>query len=329
VSTAYCTPTGSCQLRGLAGTPCDATIASACGDGLACQDGLCCQDPQCDAHGGFCAGGHPGVCLGVNDTTCAKDADCSSGHCAEIDATSGKGICCDTACTGLCETCTSSSTPGTCVPVHGAPSTSHGSCPPATGDACSGSICDGKGRATCDGKPGPETICQQASCAGGKFNPDVACNGTGACPTVPLAYCDGFRVCASATTCATGACTADTDCADGYVCVASTGVCAPKAAHCKDGDPTTAVDAQGHEQSCAPYLCGTTGACRSSCAQSADCTGGYVCDVGAQQCVTPGSSSGTTASGGCAVHGPSDRASEFGAALLAIAAIALRRRRAR
>jgi len=80
---------------------------------------------------GVCDG--KGNCLLNNGQSCAKPAQCASGHCAD-------GHCCDKACTDTCVTCSLSTAKGTCSAVpHGSPDTN------AT-PACTGtSVCDGKG----------------------------------------------------------------------------------------------------------------------------------------------------------------------------------------
>jgi hypothetical protein len=337
VSTAFCAADGTCQLKGALGQPCDPKLVGACGTSggktLGCQNGVCCDDPQCEAHGGFCGGTHPGVCLARNNQACGADGECSSGHCADKDATSGKGVCCDTACDGVCESCTTTGTPGTCAPIAGAPAKGHGACAAGTGDACSGSVCDGTDGKSCAGKPGAETVCQAASCVAGKANPPITCNGSGSCPTVTPVYCDNFRTCLDAKSCNQGPCKADADCADGYTCDAATGKCREKAAHCKDGDPTIAIDVAGNEVPCAPYLCDTNGTCKQSCTGSTDCAGGYVCDTSIGQCTTPGAT-GSTDSGGCDASGGGGTGESghgggvgIGVAGVAIAIGALRRRR--
>ncbi len=56
------------------------------------------------------------VDMGVipNGTPCAHDSDCTSatesGHCAD-------GVCCDSACTGVCESCNLTGTVGTCTAI--------------------------------------------------------------------------------------------------------------------------------------------------------------------------------------------------------------------
>jgi hypothetical protein len=333
VTTAFCAADGTCQLKGALGQPCDPKLAGACGVGaggkvLGCQNGVCCDDPACETHGGFCGGTHPGVCLSLNNHACASDAECSSGHCAEKDATSGKGVCCDGACDGVCESCKTAGTPGTCAPIAGAPVKGHGSCPAGAGDACSGSTCDGKDGKSCASKPGAETTCQPASCASGKANSPITCNGSGSCPTVTPVYCDNFRTCLDATSCNQGPCKADADCVEGYGCEAATGKCRPKGAHCKDGAPSISIDVAGAEHDCAPYLCASDGNCSIACTESAQCAGGFLCDPDTKSCVAAGSGSGATSSGGCST-GAGPREGGAGGLALAVALATLARRRAR
>jgi MYXO-CTERM domain-containing protein len=285
-SGAYCDAAGSCQPKGGKGTACASN--DQCTSGLGCVDGVCCDDPSCSANHGFCGGANAGHCMPANGQACTGDAQCSSGHCAD-------GVCCDTACNGLCETCNSSDSAGKCIPVTGVPATGHGSCPAGTGDVCSAARCDGTSRTTCAGLPGGEVTCAPATCKDGTSTSAQTCNGSGTCPTATTSPCPNFRTCKDGSTCNAGACAADADCANSYVCDTTTGLCGPKTAHCKADDSTVSVGIDGAEQSCSPYLCDVSGACKSACVTSGDCVGGFVCSV--SQCVSPGN--GTTSSAGC------------------------------
>src|SRR3954465_10572187 len=52
-----------------------------------------------------CGANGPALSLG---DTCSCDAECGSSHCVE-------GVCCNSACSGGCQTCTAASAPGTCL----------------------------------------------------------------------------------------------------------------------------------------------------------------------------------------------------------------------
>lgn len=73
---------------------------------------------------------------------------------------------------------------------------------------------------------------------------------------------------------------------------------------------------------CLPYTCEPAfGACRTTCSSSAECAGGFVCELGTRTCVAPAAASDDS---GCAV-GNAGHDGAFPLALLALAAL-LRRR---
>src|SRR5207245_668569 len=92
---------GSCAPAKLCGNGGGCFVAADCASGFCggvkCEP--CALDMQCDA-GSYC---EANVCAPVvaNGGTCSKDAACASDHCAD-------GVCCDTACTGVCEACDAS-----------------------------------------------------------------------------------------------------------------------------------------------------------------------------------------------------------------------------
>jgi hypothetical protein len=59
--------------------------------------------------GGNDDGGSPNDAGSTNGTACTADNDCQSGHCAD-------GVCCNTACDGVCSSCKLTATKGTCTP---------------------------------------------------------------------------------------------------------------------------------------------------------------------------------------------------------------------
>lgn len=61
-------------------------------------------------------------------------------------------------------------------------------------------------------------------------------------------------------------------------------------AYCESGNPTISRNTAGASADCglAGYNCEpVSGLCRTSCQTSDMCSGGFVCDTGAQQCVRP------------------------------------------
>ncbi|MGZ3456831.1 MAG: hypothetical protein ACXVEF_44910, partial [Polyangiales bacterium] len=200
------------------------------------------------------------------------------------------GICCDRACDGVCEACTAKKR---------GVGTTDGTCGPIAA-----------------GHPPPTAAC------GGCTDAHVGtCDGKGACSATP-SPCAGNLACASTTACR-DACTDDTHCAAEYRCDA--GKCVPKQASCID-DGQRSIGADGTVTDCGLFLCGSTGACLTTCTGSSNCRAGAVCDSASSTCVaTPPSASDD---GGCAFGAPGSGRWALGAvALLAFGA--LRRRRAR
>jgi hypothetical protein len=161
-----CGPLGACGAA--SGQAC--TFGASCATGF-CVDRLCC-DRACNGPCDVCAASRgatsDGVCFtpatcvpGKNlGDTCATDAECVTSHCAD-------GVCCDSACDGLCVTCTGHG-PGVCGP---APSQTdpRGSC---AGEPGCGGSCDGAGQ--CQFPP-----------AGTRCDTCKACNGGGKCNQLP------------------------------------------------------------------------------------------------------------------------------------------------
>ena len=113
---------------------------------------------------------------------CTSDAECESGACAD-------GVCCDTSCDGVCESCNSPGQVGSCVPY-------------ANGSD-------------------PETECGSPGCGNGQQE-SFSCDGSGACQ-VQIDSCGEFAC--GKTSCLTR-CSTDADCAEGARCNA--GNCEPK-----------------------------------------------------------------------------------------------------
>ena len=238
----------------------------------ACVDGVCCGETQCGTCGecnlpgsvGSCAPvprGQPdsnapkacdngqtcdgaGTCRSAPGQACLVNADCAHEHCVD-------GLCCATACTGVCEDCTVPGRQGLCVPR---PSGSAG-----PGQGCpSGLVCDGHG--TC----GPR--CKiDSECAAGE-----RC-AAGAC--VPRSL-DG-ATCNSSETCASGSCIdghcCRTSCGSCMECTGAGGTCVPRAAGTQDQPP--------HSTCTGEYSCDGRGTCgRSSgqsCSRDRECATGH------------------------------------------------------
>lgn len=229
---AACATDGQCANGHCLGNICCASACDTCGS---CSTGAClpvaqgtggCGHYLCDGSAtscpttcgsdADCASGYycgEGVCTAkrAQGATCATDNQCASGPCVD-------GYCCNSACTNRCQACDVDGSVGTCTNVVGAP---HGGRTACAGDGslCAGS-CDGTSATAC-AYPGSDVSCRTASCSNGTATRAATCAGTGSCPAIQQDTC-GVYVCGAAA-CKTG-CTADSDCATGYLC--SLGSCA-------------------------------------------------------------------------------------------------------
>jgi len=154
--TGICSDNGSNKVccTSACGGPCDVCDASGvCRFDPANAPGQCGSGLACDGKGG---------CARVKGASCAGDGECASGHCAELPS----GVCCDSACDGVCERCAGD---GHCGGVSG-----------AVDDSC-GAPFECAGRGDCllqNGQPcALDTTCASGQCVNG------TCCGTdcGAC----------------------------------------------------------------------------------------------------------------------------------------------------
>ncbi len=146
-----------------------------------------------------------GLPAGPLGATCQSDRECATGFCVD-------GVCCQSACAGVCEACDLAGRAGSCLPVTGAP---HGSRPVCLGGstACAGS-CDGQMRTVCR-YPAGETECAPARCTEGVASARSVCSGTGVCLPPTMVSCAPFTC--SGDICA-GGCSASSPCAPGNFC---------------------------------------------------------------------------------------------------------------
>lgn len=142
----------------------------------------CHKDAYCDTKTLTC------VAKQKNGTKCSGDEQCSSGVCHATDK-----LCCDTSCTGSCESCKVSGKVGTCTPLPlGTP------CGPAT---CKSGVVE---RMVC-GPSAPSTCVKQtATCAPYRCDPSrpacaTSCAKDAECTT---GLCDFFSVLTAKGTCA-------------------------------------------------------------------------------------------------------------------------------
>ena len=183
-----------------------------------------------------------------NGTSCssATATTCQTGQCVD-------NVCCNTSCTGECQTCNGAS-PGTCTNFGGAPPKT-GSCT-GGGTFCGGS-CDGT-MATCHY---PTASCRSGSCNAATSVATVAANcAAGLCPAMTTVSCAPYTCNATLTACASG-CASDAECTPGNFC--DTGTCKPKKAN-------AAGCALAHE--CTSGFCADGVCCNAACGeQCASC----------------------------------------------------------
>jgi hypothetical protein len=254
-----------------------------CGEGNVCPDGYACApDGWCkrdDVAPNFSCGAAPSDAAVIdavsidatplpdgglaNGQACTTGTECESGNCSD-------DVCCDTACSGDCDACSTAAgatTNGTCALL-----TSATTCRAAAGECDQAETCTGSS-ATCPGNSfrSAGTQCTDSSptdCS------DAQCNGAGACNQT-----QGFE--SSGTACGS---TLDDDCTNPDTCN-STGTClsnhASSGVQCADTDTTNCDDAQ----------CNGTGTCvqdfafeaaTTPCGSATDtmCTNPDTCNAG-------------------------------------------------
>jgi hypothetical protein len=233
---------------------------------------------------------------------CTANVDCLGGNCVE-------GVCCNTACTGTCQSCLAlnkvSGADGTCGAVK-AGVDPRGSCTDDGSPACTlNGMCDGAGACqkyakSVDCKPRPcdaDADCKSGFCADGICcdkrcdGPCESCTASGKKSGV-----DGVCGVAPAGTDPRGRCAPDkgfpTSCkADGFCdgagacralapsgtpCGASTCTAGTSSGPLCDGSGTCIAATLA----CAPYLCKDTTACATACAADTDCATNAFCESG-------------------------------------------------
>lgn len=210
---ATCRPDGSCDVvSAVSGTACKAGVCNGQGS---------CVERSC-ADGKFSPNETDIDCGGPNCAPCGKGeicqvaTDCESGSCAD-------GVCCDAACSGVCEACTEGHTGvanGVCAAIRAEtdPDNECGDSSLCQGDTCSGM------RGICSAAPAL-TVCRPDSgpCDLG----DELCDGvTASCPADEISPpgTDLDNACEGA-----GVCNADETCEDAHIWSASFGFEAPVA----------------------------------------------------------------------------------------------------
>jgi hypothetical protein len=175
-----------------------------CGANNACRID-CGSDSDCAA-GYYCNGNR---CLPTKPLgrPCSVANDCTSGYCAD-------GVCCNRACNGSCEACSSA---GTCTYVSGSPRSGHPAC---TTDP-SYPVCNGYCSGSSPSCSYPTASCTHCGRIGAYpfFTPAVisASCSAGRCVDGPGTSCGTYQCDPSTVTCRTE-CTTDADCGAFYAC---------------------------------------------------------------------------------------------------------------
>jgi alpha-tubulin suppressor-like RCC1 family protein len=276
-STAY--TRSVCDGKGACPKPTMVSCAPLGCDGVICAGGCSPQNP-CPSTS-YCSAGKcfPKQQLGA---TCSTPDSCQTGQC--VDA-----VCCDTACTGACQTCVAAGNAGHCSPVKSAddPECTGGKSCDSTG------ACKARAGSSCSG--GPE--CATGNCVDGKCCTQSVCGSCQACT-------GGGGTCVSVTNAdddsCVGTCDASGACKSkqGQLCTKTSGGCVGGTSCSPDGvccdQPCTeackACDLQGYAGTCIPVAIGGPHAGHGSCG-SGTC-GGTCVGRADGQCSYPTSTCG-------------------------------------
>ena len=267
--------------------------------------------------GEACLNGRCGTKL-ANGQSCADPSDCSSNQCT------AEGVCCNSACTGACQSCTITGKVGTCssISVGGDPRANTTACAKTTAACGNTGKCDGNGgcelTATCnDGNLCTQTdTCNQSEvCVGSSpvtCSPSDSCHDVGACtPSTGLCTnpakkdgtaCNDGNACTQTDNCQAGACTgsnpvvcaAADQCHTAGTCNPATGTCSnpakPDGTSCNDGNPCTQTD------TCVAGVC--VGGNPKSCTASDQCHTAGTCNPATGTCSNPAKADGTACNDG-------------------------------
>lgn len=215
------------------------------------------------------------------------------------------GFCCDSTCSGVCETCALPGSEGTCTAVPSGELPMHGACAAPGNALCGSGFCDGSDPSQCKFTAG--TSCGLTTCTGHLISGGL-CDSEGDCSHVstPVA-CLNSLVCQTAGECRT-ACSADSHCVTGTYCDLSKNSCvgileAGEACemdgqcdteHCVDG---VCCNSECEDQCEACDVVGSVGVCsvvpaddaphgtRPTCDSGNDENCGGACDGSARVCV--------------------------------------------
>jgi hypothetical protein len=231
--------------------------------------------------------------------TCSCASDCASNFCVD-------GICCSTACTEACKTCSAAGAAGTCTfVVAGTKPRNATACVAAASTTCGfDGMCDGTGGCR---RYVAGTICKPGTCDGDAVVGALACDGLGRCKAGPTTICAPYSCDTTVGTCFE-ACTQSSQCVTGQQCMDAScgkkmkGANCAKNTDCASGfcadDVCCNVACQGGCVSCA--MTDRAGTCWPIDRGAADPRG--VCaDLGAATCGANGTCDGY---GGCSKYAP-------------------------
>ena len=304
-----CNGAGVCQTQGTTNCApyvCDA-LSGSCPQSCA-SDAQCAQGSFCDSATSTCEA------QGADGDACTRAPECTSGNCVD-------GVCCASACDGICEACSAAAkgggNDGTCGPIV-AGQDPDSECNPANPPCGQTGECNGAG--ACE-VAAFGTECGTTSCSENTANPS-ACDGQGSCVEQAPQNCAPFACDEGCKT----SCATDDDCSQGNVCDTSGGQCVPPGSSCVDED--TSQTTGGEERECSPYLC-SENRCLEECVSSNQCVSGFVCDTATKACVRGGGGADSKDEGGCGCVVPSSGSSGTGLTAFVLALAAALRRRAR
>ena len=247
-----------------------ATQAVDCADNTACVNESCGPKPD--------------------GQTCKTDGECQNNHCVD-------GVCCESACTGACRSCSLSNSVGKCTDVAAGSADPRQVCSDQGAGACAtNGKCDGSGG--CQTYP-VGTACAAEDCTNDVYTGPSTCNASGQCIKPTSLPCNPYHC--NSNKCY-GACTSSEQCIPPNSCGQNGNIssCGPKprgadcssdnecsSAHCAQGkccdkactEACTACNLAGSEGTCsdvqsgadpqgmcmamAQSTCGTTGMCKA------------------------------------------------------------------
>jgi hypothetical protein len=316
------------------------TAPSDCASGF-CNDGFCCAT-DCSGVCQTCAAtGHIGTCIPADVETDPRHdcTDMGAASCGTDGFCDGAGAC-EKYVAGV--TCQQVSCTGSTLTFAGR-CDGNGTCVAQPAQSCTPFICgtNGQCKTTCttDADCVPANACVNGSCGlkpiGASCSANTDCNsgfcaqGT-CCKTACAGLCQSCALGGSAGVCTdvpagqdplgqcadsgAGTCGGDGFCDGNGACqdYSSTSSCGQDS--CSGGTETPGARCDGvgdcvpgTPTSCAPYVCGSGGGCKTSCAADADCASGYSCN--GTICCMPGHCAGGALGTTCV--GPGDCASGF------------------